>query len=159
MLVVHLRSFGCKRLNLIESFWHGPCASLLYSFWPLLFGFLFSLFLGFALHNIHAFHSRSFLFIFFPNNNNNKKGRKKKEANCVLHYFSWFWKQGWSIYSYTTCLCTLFSLDELIYCTLLVKLCCAYCVGKMFIVFDHFVLILKSHVFDYRTWTFGERHK
>ena len=49
--------------------------------------FLFSLFLGFALHNIHAFHSRSFLFIFFPNNNNNKKGRKKKEANCVLHYF------------------------------------------------------------------------
>ena len=27
--------------------------------------FLFSLFLGFALHNIHAFHSRLFLFIFF----------------------------------------------------------------------------------------------
>ena len=69
--------------------------------------------------------------------------------------FSWHWKQGCSIYLHITCLCTLFSLDELIYCTLLVKLCSTCCVGKMFIIFDHFVLILKSHVFDCRTWTFG----
>ena len=27
--------------------------------------FLFSLFLGFALHNIHVFHSRMFLFSFY----------------------------------------------------------------------------------------------
>ena len=26
MLEVHLKSFGCKRLKLTESFWHGPCA-------------------------------------------------------------------------------------------------------------------------------------
>ena len=109
--------------------------------------FLFSLVLGFALHNIHAFHSRFFFF----------KG--EKGSNLFLHLFSWHWKQGWSIYLHITCLCTLFSLDELIYCTLLVKLCNACCVGNTFIVFDHFVLILKSHVFDYRTWTFGERHK
>ena len=150
--MLHLKSFGCKRLNLSESFWHGPYASLLYSLWQLFFGFCFSLLLGFALHYIHAFHSR-LVFNFF----NSKK--KKKEANCVLHLFSWHWNQGWSIYLHIACLCTLFSLDELIYCTLLVKLCNAYCVGKMFIVFYYIVLILKSHIFDCWTWTFGERHK
>ena len=31
--------------------------------------FLFSLFLGFALHNIHAFHSRLFLFSFLKKKN------------------------------------------------------------------------------------------
>ena len=35
-------------------------------------------FLGFALHNIHAFHSKCL-----------EKG-KKKEANFVLYYSSWF---------------------------------------------------------------------
>ena len=40
--------------------------------------FCFSLFLGFALHNIHAFHSKLFLFFLFKL----KKG-EKKEANCV----------------------------------------------------------------------------
>ena len=48
--------------------------------------FFFSLFLGFALHNIHTFHSRLYLFIFFQI----KKKGKKKEENYVLHYFSWF---------------------------------------------------------------------
>ena len=35
---LHLKGFGCKRLNLIESFWHGPCASSQYSLWPFLHG-------------------------------------------------------------------------------------------------------------------------
>ena len=33
---------------------------------------------------------------------------------CVLHYISWILNQGWPYYLYITCLCTLFSLDELI---------------------------------------------
>ena len=116
--------------------------------------FLFSLFLGFALHYIHAFYSRLFFILFKL-----KKEEEKRKQIMFLHLFSWHWKQGWLIYLHITCLCTLFSSDELIYCTLLVKLCSACCVGKIFIVFNHFVLILKSHVFVCRTWTFGERHK
>ena len=46
-----------------------------------LFLFFFFFFLGFALHNIHAFHSRY---------NNNTKKKEKKEANFVLYYSSWF---------------------------------------------------------------------
>ena len=103
-----------------------------------------------ALHSCISFYVVFFFFFFFL---------KKKEANCVLHLFSWHWKQGFSIYLHITCLCILFSLDKLIYYTLLVKLCSACCVGKMLIVFDHFVLILKSHIFNCRTWTFEERHK
>ena len=65
--------------------------------------------------------------------------------------FYWIWNQGWPIYFYITCLCTLFSLDELIYCTLLIEaLWCMLC-GKMFIAFDHMILILNSHAFDCRT--------
>ena len=45
----------------------------------------FLLFLGVALHNIHAFHSRCFFF-------NIKKKRKEKEANCVFALFSLFLK-------------------------------------------------------------------
>ena len=48
------------------------------------FFFFFSfLSLGFALHNIHAFHSRCFY---------SKKKRKEKEANCVFALFSLFLK-------------------------------------------------------------------
>ena len=54
-------------------------------------------------------------------------------------------------YLYIICLCTLFSLDEL----LLLHFTClsfvVHVVWEMFIVFDHFVLILKSHAFD--CWT------
>ena len=85
ILEVHLKSFRCKRLNLSESFWHGPCASSLYSLWPFFFiAFVFFVFLGFALHNIHAFHSRLFLFFVFKNKNKNKKGSKMCFALFVL---------------------------------------------------------------------------
>ena len=126
MLEVHLKSFECKRLNLLESFWHGPYTSLLYSLWPLFFvtivlcWFLFSLFLGVALHNIHAFHSRFFCFVISLQNKKVKKKREKGSKMCFA-LFSWIWNQGWPIYFYITCLCTLFSLDELTYCTLLVE--------------------------------------
>ena len=123
--------------------------------------FLFSLFLGFALHNIHASYFRLFLFSFYKIKKNKKIKKKegKRKQIIFLYYLPGFWKQGSSIYFHVTCLCILFSLDELIYCTLLVEaLKCMSC-GKMFIVCDHFVLILKSHVFDCWTWTFWERHK
>ena len=116
-LEVHLKSFGCKRLNLIESFWHGHCASSLYSLWPFFFvAFVIFVFLGFELHNIHAFHSRLFLlFLFKKKKKKIQKKRRKREEKCVLHYLSWIWNQGWPIYLYITCLCFLFSLDELIW--------------------------------------------
>ena len=142
MQELHLKSFGCKRLNLIESFWHGPWASYLYSLL-----FLFSLFLGFALHNIHAFHARLFLLLFSKiKNKKNKKG--KRNEKCVLHYFSWIWNQGWPYYLYITCLCTLFSLDELILLHFTSFGYVVHVVWELFIVFDHMILILKSHAFD-----------
>ena len=48
--------------------------------------FVFFLFLGLALHNIHAFHSR----IVFVSSFQKKKKKGKKEAKCVLHYFLGF---------------------------------------------------------------------
>ena len=49
--------------------------------------FLFSLFLEFALHNIHEFHARLFLLILFKKKEK-KKEKKKMKEKCVLHYFS-----------------------------------------------------------------------
>ena len=98
MLVVHLKSFGCKRLKLAESFWHGPCASLLflYDHCSLFFGFcVFLLSLGVALHYIHAFYSRCFFFFSIYKKKKKIKRRKKgrkKEAHCVLALFSLFLK-------------------------------------------------------------------
>ena len=47
----------------------------------------FLLFLGFVLHNIHAFYSRCFFFSIIKN-----KKEKEKEANCVFELFSLFLK-------------------------------------------------------------------
>ena len=47
--------------------------------------FLFSLFLGFALHNIYAFHARLFL-LFFLKIKINKK-RKRKGKMCFALFF------------------------------------------------------------------------
>ena len=105
--------------------------------------FLFSLFLGFALHNIYAFHARLFLLFF-----SKIKTKKKEKEKCVLHYFSWIWNQGWPYYLYIKCLCTLFSLDELILLHFTSFSFVVHVEWKLFIVFDHMILILKSHAFD-----------
>ena len=86
-----------------------------------IFCFCFFAFLVFALHNIHAFHSRFVFVISFQKKKQNKTKKRTRESKCVLHYLSWVWNQGWPIYFYITCLWTLFSLDELTYCTLLVE--------------------------------------
>ena len=69
----------------------------------------------------------------------------------VLYYFSWICNQGQPYYFYITCLCTLFSLDELLLLHFTSLSFVVHVVWDMFIFFDHFVLILKSHVFDCRT--------
>ena len=75
--------YANKRLNLIESFWHGPCASLL-PFVTIVLWFLFSLFLGFALHNIHTFHSRFFFFFFFIKLKIKRKRKRKQIVFCTI---------------------------------------------------------------------------
>ena len=55
----------------------------------------------------------------------------------------------WPYYLYITCLCTLFSLDELILLHFTSLSFVVHVVWEMFIVFDHLFLILKSHAFDY----------
>ena len=58
----------------------------------------FFLSLGFALHNIHAFHSRCF---YFYKINNKKKGKGSTFCFCTILFF--FLEQGWSIYFHITC--------------------------------------------------------
>ena len=65
--------------------------------WPLFFVLWFLCFsllsLGVALHYIHAFHSRCFLFYIYIKKKK-KRGRKEKEAHCVFALFSLFLKTG-----------------------------------------------------------------
>ena len=130
--------------------------SILYDHSSLLFCFLCFL-LGFALRNIHPFHIKLFLFFFFIIYIYiyiyMKKKKRKREEKCVLHYFSWIWNQDWPHYLYITCLCTLFSLDELILLHFTSLSFVVHVVWELFIVFDHMILILKSHAFDCWTWT------
>ena len=83
MLELHVKSFGCKMLNLIESFWYSPYASSLYSLW-----LFFFVFIGFALHNIHAFHSRLFLLFLFKKQNKNKKEEKGSKMCFALFFLN-----------------------------------------------------------------------
>ena len=124
MLVVHLKSFRWKRLKLTESFWHGPCASLLFlcDHCFLFLGFCVFLFLslGVALHYIHVFHSRCF-FILYKKKKKTEERKEKGSTLCsctILFVFEN--KVGQFIFTWHV-YCTLFSFDELIYCTLLVE--------------------------------------
>ena len=80
MLEVHLKGFGCKRLNLIEFFltWFLCFFALLF----VTFVFVFFLFLGLALHNIHAFYSR----IVFVSSFQKEKKKEKENQNvfCII---------------------------------------------------------------------------
>ena len=62
-------------------------------------------------------------------------------------YFSRTCNQGWPYYLYITCLYTLFRLDELILLHISSFSFVVYVVWGLFIVFDHMIMILKSHVF------------
>ena len=73
---------------------------------------------------------------------------------CVLHYFTQTYNQGQPYYFYITCLCTSFSLDELILLFLLQFTSLSFVVHvvwELFIVFDHMILILKSYALIVRT--------
>ena len=110
--------------------------------------FCFPLFLGFALYNIHAYHIWLFLFVSLKKKIN-KNGKRDVEG-CVLYYISWICNQGWLYYLYITCLCTLFSLDELILLHFASFGFVVHVVWELFIFFDHMILILilKSHAFN-----------
>ena len=88
--------------------------------WPLFFVLWFLCFsllsLGVALHYIHAFHSRCFFFFSIYKN---KIKNKNKVGSCTIP-FVFENKFGQFIFTWHVS-CTLFSLDELIYCTWLVK--------------------------------------
>ena len=95
------------------------------------FVFFFPLFLGFALHNIHAFHSRLFLFIFFKFKK--KKGRKRKQivfCTIFLALKTWLINLFSHNMSFVPCL----ALMSLLITPYKLKLCSACCVGKMFMV-------------------------
>ena len=58
-----------------------------------LLSFFFFVFLGFALHNIHAFHSRLFLLFLFKN-----KNREKGSKMCFALVFGFEIKVGHYIF-------------------------------------------------------------
>ena len=107
--------------------------------------FCFLCFLGFALHNIHAFHAKLFLLILFKIYKKNKR-KGRKNLFCII--FLGFEIKVGHFYLYITCLCNLFSLDELILLHLASFSFVAHVVWELLIVFDHMILILKSHDFD-----------
>ena len=102
--------------------------------------------LGFALHYIHAFHSRCF-FLFNIKKKKERKERKRKHI-IVLALFSLFFLKTRlvNLFSHDMFCCIFFSFDELIYCTLLVKVLLNMLCGKDVYGVHYFVLILKSHV-------------
>ena len=114
----------------------------------LLLFFLFSFFLDLHCITFMHFILGCFCYSFQKLKTKNKKKGGKMEEKCVLHYFSWIWNQCWPYYIYITCLCTLFSLDELILLDFTSLSFVVHVVWELFIVFDHMILILKSHAFD-----------
>ena len=115
----------------------------------LVFQFFSFLFLGFALHYIHAFHSRCFfysiyIYIYIYKRKGRKEGKGSTLCSCTI-FFVFKNKVGQFIFTWHV-YCTLFSFNELIYCTWLVEtLQCMLCEKDVYGVY-HFVLILISHV-------------
>ena len=116
----------------------------------LLFCF-FCFLLGFALHNIHVFHTWLFVLLFLIIKKNKKIKEEKGRKMCLALFFLDL-KSRLAILS-LTCLCTLFSLDVLILLHFTSLSLVVHVVWELFIVFDYLILILKSYAFDCWTWT------
>ena len=87
--------------------------------WFLCFSFLS---LGFALHYIHAFHSRCFFYYLILKKKKKERKESKRKHIIVLALFSLFLKTRLvNLFSHDMFCCILFSFDELIYCTSLVE--------------------------------------
>ena len=81
-----------------------------------------------------------------------------KDVFCIT-YLGFIVKVGHIIF-YITCLCKLFSLDEFIFLDLASFSYVVHVVWELFIVFDHMIMILKSHAFDCKGQKIIiERHK
>ena len=89
----------------------------------IVFWFLFSLFLGFALHNIHAFHFKLF------------EKKEEKGSKLCFALFSWFLKTRLvNLFSHNMYFVPYLALMSLLIALYSLKLCSVCCVGKMFMV-------------------------
>ena len=89
-----------------------------------------------------------FFFNIYIKKKKERKERKEKGSTLLfLHYSLCFLKTRLiNLFSHDMFCCTLYSFDELIYCTLLMKALLNMLCGKDVYGVYHFVLILKSHV-------------
>ena len=87
-----------------------------------------------VMHCICIVHLAQYVLFVFGHKFKKKKKTKKIFVFCISHLG--FIIKDWPFYFYITCLCILFSFDELIFFALdQLKLCSARYVGKMFLVF------------------------
>ena len=117
------------------------------NFFSLMFLFSFAFRICIELHSCISYQVD---FVCFSKNFkkiNIKKNGKRNVEGCVLYYISWMCTLGWSYYLYIICLCTLISLDELIFLHFTNFSYVVHVVCELFIVFNHMILILKSHIF------------
>ena len=111
--------------------------------------FLFSLFLGFALHNIHTIHSRLSLFFF----SNKKKMEEKGSKLCFALFFLVLKTRLVILFSHNMSFVPCLALICLLIAPYLLKLCGAWCVGKIFM-----VLITLSWSWSHMSLTVGFEH-
>ena len=111
--------------------------------WPLFFvpWFLCSSFLslGVALHYIHAFHSRFFLFYIYIYIYKREERKEKGSTLCSCTILSVLKTRLVNLFSHDMSYVSCLALMNLLFCT------CMLC-GKDFFGVYHFILILKSHV-------------
>ena len=86
------------------------------------------------------------------NKQTKKKKKKKKEVakgfKLCFALFSWFLRTRLgNLFSHNMSFVPCLTLMSLLIVLYQLKLCSACCVGKIFMVFDYYVLIMKSHVF------------
>ena len=122
--------------------WSWSHMSLTVGLEPFVLWFLFSLFLGFALHNIHAFHSRFFFL-------NQKRKRKRKQiVFCTILLV--LKTRLVNLFSHNMSFVPCLALMSLLIAPYELKHCCACCVGKMFV-----VLITLSWSWNHMSLTVG----
>ena len=139
-----MSSDWCDHMFLVTYEFHGPCVNSFYLLWPKLFFFRVCICVTF----IHCILGLFWLFFFFFKNPKKEKENQKKWV-FVLYIFkmcNWGWPMKFAFHDCVPCL-TLMSFIFLHFvslCNVVLILC------ELFMVFNHMLLILKSHSFDYK---------